>query len=622
MASGLDKLPTALLNKHIVTYKNDGIDDTHDGLVYADNLEGVFYPPCETYKTCQSFTDVPPNGLASVDTNSDGIYDVLYGIADTNVTFKLDKNGDEVWRKELSTGSNLDYIWAGKRIDGTEIELIASGGNILAFDKNGQALWTERCIDYSVENIVHDKNGGFLVTGYGKTGQPDMCKLNETNGSIAWYKYDINLIAQNDSRIAVSKMQTVQLLDEKGSLIHEANISSFHSDYFTDGYLHASSLRFGTLGAKSGLYVGSMDIHRMNTDGTLQEIFSGGDLIQAMASGDMDNDGADEIVAEDMHRLYLYDNTGKLLWKKDEVTLLEHLQFADLSGNGRKMLIANVEDNISIIDIHGNTLWSINSNPNIIETADYNNDGAQDLYVSDDTDFIKVYNGKNGELLRNFGKVDSACNYFLKVFNIDGITRLFYEDGGNVYWIDSNETAGKHPTSLKAWWSYKFDYANYTDDNISDIVIGKKAEDDDAVFDISIYDPVANKNVLTITIPEKNVKKIKLVHLTDDGKYTLLVISKGKVALYDLKGKMIWDYTVDQSRNLSDVKIADSILYVAGKEIYVLDKNGKKLEEISSTNYMSSTEYFVKTTLTKSKTTSKVQLVEGTMGLYSYHFGK
>lgn len=608
------KLPAALLGRDVVSYTNDGYDDTHDGLKFANQYD-IFYPTCDTYETCESFDDVPPNGLASVDTDDDGIYDVLYGIADMNKSFKLDIEGKKIWQKELDFASN--YIWAGKDSSGKQVELIAQtwNGHIRAIDKDGNKLWDQ--ILTSIEDIVHDENGGFIVSTYDQNG---ICKLNENNGSIEWCTdYYVNDIAQGNNQIAASHGTGVKLLNQDGVILHEANISSFNSTYYTDEYLLPEYLAFGESGGKSGLYVASLDLHRMDSDGSIHKIFSGGTLIQKLESGDMDSDGKDEIVAQDRHRLYLYDSNGELLWLKDKVELFNNVKFADFSGNGKMELVTSNEENITVFNKQGDQIWSIEpaSRAELIETYDYNSDGAQDLFVGDRDGYIKVYDGKNGNELHNYG--DRSHNeYVLRILNIDGNKRLYYVDNSTGYlnWVKIDDILGEtNTTELKCSWVYKYNFTDYNHDGTMELMTGLQVGNS---FEIKIWNLAQEEIVSSFELTsDDDLKEVKFVDIENNGTYDVLVVSTGKTALYKTDGTKLWEFVINSERGLSKALTYDKHIYVAGKEIYVLDKNGKNTEIFSPSNYMSDENYFIKPILAK-KGSTETQFVVGSMGIFGF----
>jgi len=601
------KLPATLLNGRLVSHYNDYVDDTQNGLRFGDAYD-IFYPSCESYGSCQSLNNIPSNGLASVDSDNDGRYDLLYGIADNNTSFKLDQEGKEIWSKELAFYPN--YIWAGKLSNGTQMQLIASlDGYIEAFDHNGVSQWQQRCSD-GVERIIYDSNGGFLVHG-----TPNICKLSASDGSIEWNKSDISNIAQNDQYVAVSKNASVEILTQEGSLLSKANISSFSSEYYSDAYLHPSYLEFGKLTDTTTLFVGSLDIHTLSLDGRLNKRFAGGSLITKIGSTDMSGDGSDEIVAQDEHRLYLYNSEGSLLWSKDRVSLFDNIKFADFTGNGKSELIAINDSNITIFDLLGNTLWSIVARANIVDVYDYNQDGANDLFVAEYDKSIKVYSGKSGTLIHNFGDVEYSCNIFLKVLDVAGETRLYYEDNGKIYWTPTTTTlSSRNTSSLNTSWSYGYEYVDYNSDGVLDIVNWMH---DGTNLILSIYDPVSNRSLLSLNIAsDATINDLKLSKLRGGNEYELLLVSDDKVSLHQMNGTLIWEFEKSQ-RNLSNIKIIGEHLYVAGKEVYLLNNKGELIQELSPTTYMSADSYYVQTTLSNSSS-DEMQLIIASMGLYSY----
>jgi hypothetical protein len=622
VSTGID-LPIASLGNKIASYY-EGY--TSYGIKLTDDWN-AFY----------EVGNVPGHGLASIDSDGDGINDTLFGVADGNVTFSLDKDLNQIWKKEieLSDYDSLSYIWAGKLQNGNFVELISSDdGYLFALDKNGNHLWTQK-LDALAGKIIHDKDGGFLIaTNFNSSFYPVtqnyIYKINENNGSIEWsYSFDNNVtraITQDNHKIAASFNGDIKILDENGTISQELNATKLINEI---NYLFVNSLKYNTLGLKSGLFVGTQDIDRIYDDNKTEKIFNGGTLVREIASGDVNGDGKDEIALRDEYRLYLYDSTGKILWTKAGYNFYDDLRnkninFADVTGDGKDELIVKSPDlKFTVLDSKGDILWDKDIDPYLVYLYDFNADGAKDIFLAyseNNSENVKVFNGKDGTLLHDYGASEDGT-YYMKVLDINGTKRLYYYSDYSMHWIDLNSTFTSKNDITMNYGAILSQYKDFNADGNQDMAMS--LEHNSTSTSIYIYDLANNANLIkTINLENQyRIQQIKFFDYNNDGTDEVIVVCNEGVYLYDLSGVLLWKYEmVDQfgdNRALGDVKIVGDQLIVSGKEIYILSKDGQKLQEISTDSYMSEENYFMPTTISKTGENS-LQLVFGAMGIYAY----
>jgi len=626
------KLPAAILNNRLVSYYKEDFNPAGSGLLFVG-----------TYPILYQSGNIPSNGLAGVDSNSNGINDLLFGVADMNASFCLDKDGNEVWRKEIALDQydNITYLWAGKLNNGSIIQIIGTTYGVLyAYDQDGNRLWKHDLDLYPIKTIIKDHDGGFLVTVDGRSffssaAVNNIYKIDESNGSILWSNLNNNnfytkAMTQDRSQIAAGFSSAVKIFNESGTQLQEFNISTPTNNDSLD--VHA--LKFGSLGSKSGLFVGTVDIHRIYND-TLEKIYAGGQLVSRVAAGDMNGDGVDEIAVYDGLRLYLYRADGTLLWMKDDYLLFENISFANLSGDKSLELITGHAGDVSIINYAGDVLWSraayySNIYPMVV-LEDYDDDGLDDLFISRRDSAtqkfpIDAWSGKDGSNLHEYGI--SEFNYFLNIFDVNGAKRLYYSEYTHIYWVELKSTfASRKSSSINLQDTKLNDYADVNADSVVDFATGTQVSN--TSLNVSLYDltkDAAQTLITSVAIStQESANDLKLYDYNGDGTYEILLIFPSKVALYNLEGGVVWEREIaDQyggHRMLSDVKIVETLsgdrLFVSGKEVYILDKAGNKLQELSHPNYMSTAGYYLPIAFAKTSNTD-LQLILGAMGLYSY----
>lgn len=623
------KLPFAILDDRLVSYYTYSSGSESNGLMFADEYSPFYYLPY-----------APTNSLVGVDSDNDGKNDLLFGINNYQTLFKLDKNGNELATVDLGYSSAV-YLWGGLSQNSQVMLLVGTyDGEIHALDINGNELWSQTLSSTNVVKIKKDSLGGFLVVTNNDSGWTDgtinvVSKIDENNGSILWqYSSGSEItkaIAQRDDMIAAGFEAGFKVFDQNGTITHEANISQEHSGYYLD--VHA--LRFGTLGYLDGLFVGTLDIDLFN-DTLHKKIYSGGTLVHKIATGDMNGDGKDEIAVEDEQRVYLYDSNGTLLWVKDRYHIFNDYNFADLDGDGNNELLVGYDGKLAPLNYNGDELWSntgyySNIYP-AIDLFDYDGDGLKDLFSAGldyDTQkyILHIWSGKTGAVLSEIS-TDISSMSTIKVIDIHGDKKLFYDDYGYMYYIDLNDTtASPHYTNFSLSYEHKLnEYKDLNGDGVVDIVTASNSGSDSLTIkkiDLTQTDEfgqLSPASSATITSPDY-AKMIKLFDYNSDGTYEVLVVYEKEVALYDFSGNKIWSKGITDeygdTRMLSDVKVVDNVLVVAGKEIDILDNNGVLLQKLSPPNYMSSTNYYLPTALAKTSA-QDLQLVFGAMGIFSY----
>jgi len=623
------RLPFAILDDKIVSYYVDSYDYSNNGLMFMGG-----YVPFYT------ISNIEQDSLAAVDTNNDGKNDVLFGISNYDTLFKLDKDGNEIFKHALGYDSAI-YLWGGKLNNGTPLVVVGTNdGQVHALDMNGLQLWSQTLSSsVDVVKIKKDKDGGLIILTNNDSiwhngTQNVISKIDENNGSILWqYSSGSSItkaLTQDSSMIAAGFESGFKIFDENGTILHEANISEPSYDNSLD--VHA--LQFGTMGDRSGIFVGTLDINMFNSADS-ERIYSGGTLVQNIASGDMNGDGQDEIVLQDENRLYLYNSSGTLLWTKNHYVLFQDVHFADLTGDGKQELIAGADGKIIVLNYNGDEIWSksgyySNIYPSI-ELYDYDGDGLKDLFTAGlDYDTQKynivVSSGKTGATLHEFGTADDVSS--LKVLEINGLKQLYYTDYSSLLSLDFNATTNSaHYKNFSLSYNSKLnDFKDVNGDGIVDIITAYNQNDTSLVLNfIDLTDKdqygYVQTHSMTITVPDY-VKMVKFYDYNHDGTYEVLLVFAKGIYLYDLNGNQIWKKEMSDEfghdRMLSDVKIVDDTLFVSGKELYILNNNGEQVQAISPPSYMSTSSYYLPTSLAKISSSGDMQVIIGAMGIYSY----
>ncbi len=615
--------PLAILNEKAISYYEDY---NSKGLVHIGEYAPFF-----------DISQVPSNGLYTIDSNLDGSKDTLYAINYNNTLYALDKDGNELWRKSIDTSYGyLNYLWAGYRLDRKKVILLGTAdGYVLELDENGDIIW-HTYLYKPIKKIEHFKKGGFYVVfndyNLGNLTYDAVTLLGENNGDRLWthesYKYPTRAMAVDDSLMAASYGTDVGLFDEHGVLIEKTTLSQIKTNSLA---FDVNSLSFGKYNSNFGLYIGTMDINRLNDDNSTTTVFSGGSLVQKLYTGDINGDGNDEIALSDENRLYLYDINGKLLWKKDGYTLSDKIGFDDFNGDGKSELIALNKENLEILDENGNIIWSrpsyySNIYPDIV-LSDYDGDGLDDIFISslnqDTQNYdLRVYSGKDGSTLHTFGSVE-RCSY-INIVNIKGEKEFYFDDFGTLkrVGLDGNVSSSKY-SSL---FTPTDNLAIFRDIDNDGVIDGVLASYDSENLYINLYDLTkegttdALKDTITISANEE-VKDLKVLDYNDDGVYEFLVAYPSKLVLYNKDGEEIWKQnTVDKfgdNRMLSKITILGNLIFASGKELYIFDKNGNKLQDINPTNYASGSEYYLPFDIAISNN-SNIKLIVGSMGVFAY----
>jgi len=155
-----------------------------------------------------------------------------------------------------------------------------------------------------------------------------------------------------------------------------------------------------------------------------------------LASGDINNDGVDEIIHGDKSKdwIRIYTNSGTLL-RDHDVGFQggDDLEAGDVQGDGNDIIVHadRSDDTIRFFDMNGelSSFYLDFEDGDRIGVGDVNGDGAEEIIHGDkDEEYIRVYN-YNGDLLYEF-ESDFQARDGLQAgdINMDGIAEIVHAD--------------------------------------------------------------------------------------------------------------------------------------------------------------------------------------------------
>ena len=617
---GTATIPVATLGGKIVTLYHNGYDSSDDGIGFVGELP--FFK--------NRF--IPSDGLAAIDTDNNGINDILFCITNEAIV-KFDENGKKLAEHNITLSKDYDTLNKIFAKNG-QILVASSYGELFAFDCNLSQIW-HKDLDAQITHIQRDA-GYYYIAAFKKVYYQSkttdyLFKIAMQDGAMDWNYTQDNpqyfepiprALALSDTNVAVTFDNRLLQFDKNGTLLLSIQPNDSRS------YINA-------LAFDDTLYFANEDISSVQQN-TIHKIFTGGKVVQTIASGDVDGDGEEEIAIQTEDRLQLYSTSGKLLWVRLNGKLYGLRDFD--KDQKDEIVIAN-DGNVTLLNNNRQIRWTrpayySNIFPSL-RYCDYNQDGITDIVLNrlDRTTqkyIIEVIDGSDGSLIHTYGSLDFSPT--LAILPLLGKEKLFYTDSG-VRFVDMHGTFHT-ADSTNIYAQYKITIKDIDSDYRPELL---HIIQNDSNITIEIYDldhPTIgeatnrygeqvhyltfNKHTLSIDF-SKELRSYAFVN--DNGRQEFITLYPGGIALYSLAdGKLLWQKELRDDNgfalNFYAISFFQDKIYLRGREITVLDMQGNTLQTITTPTFFAGSQYAIP--IHFARTQQNYQLIVGSRGVFSY----
>ena len=485
------------------------------------------------------------------DIDGDGYLDIVAGGAYGGRVYCVDDTGTRKWVFDTGERVRVSKVALGDLNGDGKLESVFTlrrTGKVYAVDYKGDVVWTA--------NLTGEVLHGFLpedpiiadATGDGK---PDVILggsngriyvLNGEDGSLAWTYQAVNAGRFTFNQPVIVDLNgdhVAEMLygDERGN-VSLLNTPGVYLDYTTTPW----PLKYMTI-ENTNKMIQPMPVWTVNVGGRIES---------PPVAADLNGDGVDEIVvgSRETGKLYAIDQSGTILWDFDAgAQVIRNPAIGDINGDGKPEIVFNSRNGtLWVLDNTGTLLWrkdlsgggELYCAPAI---ADINGDGKLEILVgskglkkffafdSDGKELWEAPIGSIGENTAAVADIDGDGQLDVVMTSEDPVLYAIYawKGDGTPLWVSQVEPGDRFNAAPSI--------ADIDGDGYLDIVAG-------GAYGGRVYcvDDTGTRKWVFDTGERVRVSKVALGDLNGDGKLESVFTLRrtGKVYAVDYKGDVVW----------------------------------------------------------------------------------
>jgi hypothetical protein len=250
-------------------------------------------------------------------------------------------------------------------------------------------------------------------------------------------------------------------------------------------------------------------------------------------------------VQDDMHNIYLLNNSGRILWKqKMDGQILSDVYQIDYYKNGKLQLLFNTREQLHLLDRNGNYVERYpielrSPATNGLALFDYESSGEYRIFLAAEDKGIYLYD-KEGSIVKgwNFGKTEGRVAHPLRHFRIGSKDYIVFADHFTCYILNRR---GESRVSVKKHFAVSKNAGFTLEDHTTGIKPRLALTDSSGRVQFIYFDG----SVETIEIDRFTADHFfEYSDLDGDGRKEFIFADKGELKVYKQDGSKGFSYDV------------------------------------------------------------------------------